>query len=169
MKRLVNFIESVPADPQSTELFDPNDRPFDRPACRSQRRALRFSSPGNACRNARPSQDPPSGMAVVTFVRCHTDRAVQRTSSLSTNSRKLQEYQRQQLFKIMHIGSGDDVRQGNPMTCGHQVQRGAQAASICRVRAGFCPPKGALIKLASTSTSARSSRPVALSLVRRCR
>lgn len=169
VERLVNLCQSIPANPQPAELLQPADRSFDRPASGSQRRVLQVASLGDECFYASQPQKITCRLTVVAFVGSHASGSVQRTPPLPADLGKLQKHQRQQLSQVMDIGGRQDVRQRNSIASGHQVRLAAAATTICRIRAGFCPPSGALINPASMSTSASSRRPAAFSCVRRWR
>ena len=61
----------------------------------------------------------------------------------------------------MPAGGRDDHGPRRAVVGGHDVQLAAAADPVCRVRAAFPPPHGALSRPPSVTTSARSSRKAA--------
>ena len=82
----MNGTQPVPADSESAELLQPADRQLHRPSNGPQVIRFGFPTTRNLGFNPRRGQQGPSGLAVVTFVRRHSQRSFQRTAWNAANA-----------------------------------------------------------------------------------
>lgn len=152
---LVHGEGPVPADAESAELVQPTEGAFDDPADVPEA-WFTVSASGNLRSDAEPSQDGLKRAAVESLVGHEGVRLLRRPTRLSCHRRGV-DNQWQGRSDIVGIGRGDLDDQGDAVGVGQQAMLGAASAAIGGIRAGFCPPNGALTELVSITARDQSS------------
>ena len=150
----MNLLQPIPANPQPAELFQPANRSFDRPAKASQRGVGAGAAVRDVGLDANSSEQLACRLAIVSFVRRHTQRSIEGTPRPATHLRELEQQQREQLSEVMQIRRCQGHCQRETVGCRQQMVLAAATPPIRGVRPVFVLPAGL-----SPSPHRRARRP----------